>query len=242
MMSNRFYLGLDLGAAADYSALAILEAQGKEKGRAYHCGFLKRWPLKTSYPDIAADVAKLVARDELQKERQDYDSKPHHGYQSEMHAAWAETLPVLAVDNTGVGAPVVDLLKRSVERVQLDPIQITGGDSVTRDGWLTRVPKRDLVSAAQVALQSAHLKIAEELPEAQTLIRELLNFKVKISLDTAHDSYGAWREGEHDDLVLAVALALWIAENGITRGDVMLPSSYSRSRFANRSVSGVRTR
>ncbi len=24
-----------------------------------------------------------------------------------------------------------------------------------------------------------------------------------------HEQYGAWREGEHDDLVLAVAMALW---------------------------------
>jgi hypothetical protein len=233
MMSNRFYLGLDLGAAADYSALAILEAQGKEKGRAYHCGFLKRWPLKTSYPDIVSDVVKIIARDELQKERRAFDGGgPLHGYQREIEEARAVTMPVLAVDNTGVGAPVVDLFKQADLKAQLDPIQITGGDSVSRDGILTRVPKRDLVSAAQVALQSGLLKIAEELPDAQTLIRELLNFKVKISLATAHDSYGAWREGEHDDLVLAVALALWIAENGFTRGDCLLPGSYSMSMFS----------
>jgi len=27
-----------------------------------------------------------------------------------------------------------------------------------------------------------------------------------------HDSYGAWREGAHDDLLLSVALACWAAE------------------------------
>ncbi|MDD1753960.1 MAG: hypothetical protein LUQ38_12840 [Methanotrichaceae archaeon] len=41
---------------------------------------------------------------------------------------------------------------------------------------------------------------------------ELLNFKVKIDPQTAHDSYSAWRESEHDDLVLSVALACWYAE------------------------------
>jgi hypothetical protein len=41
-----------------------------------------------------------------------------------------------------------------------------------------------------------------------------LNFRVKIDPLTAHDSYGAWREGQHDDLVLAVALAVWFAEHG----------------------------
>jgi hypothetical protein len=28
-------------------------------------------------------------------------------------------------------------------------------------------------------------------------------------LRTAHDSYEHWREGDHDDLVLAAALACW---------------------------------
>jgi hypothetical protein len=41
----------------------------------------------------------------------------------------------------------------------------------------------------------------------------MLNFKVKIDPETAHESYSAWREAEHDDLVLAVALATWWAEN-----------------------------
>jgi hypothetical protein len=44
-------------------------------------------------------------------------------------------------------------------------------------------------------------------------LRELLNFRVKISL-SGHDTYEAWREQEHDDLVLAVGLAAWLAENG----------------------------
>lgn len=33
----------------------------------------------------------------------------------------------------------------------------------------------------------------------------------------AHVSYAAWREQEHDDLVLAVALACWWGERGHAR-------------------------
>ena len=51
------------------------------------------------------------------------------------------------------------------------------------------MPKRDLVSAVQVLLQSERLKIARALPEAQTLTSELLAFKVSVSLK-GHDSYG----------------------------------------------------
>ncbi len=50
--------------------------------------------------------------------------------------------------------------------------------------------------------------MAPELPEAETLMNELLNFEVKITA-AANDVYGAWREGTHDDLVLAVALTCW---------------------------------
>jgi hypothetical protein len=70
------------------------------------------------------------------------------------------------------------------------------------------VPKRNLVSTVQVYLQGKRLKIASRLDLADTLTRELQNFQVKIT-DAANDTYGAWREGSHDDLVLSASLALW---------------------------------
>jgi hypothetical protein len=82
-------------------------------------------------------------------------------------------------------------------------------------GW--RVPKRDLVAVLQVLLQTGRLKIASALPDADTLQRELLAFEVKIT-SAANDTYGAWREGAHDDLVLAVALACWRGEQNRNRG------------------------
>ena len=45
-----------------------------------------------------------------------------------------------------------------------------------------------------------------ELPEAGR------QFKVRIDPLTSHDSYGAWREGAHDDVTLACAVACWWAE------------------------------
>jgi hypothetical protein len=87
------------------------------------------------------------------------------------------------------------------------------------DGGL-RVPKRDLISATLVLLQNGQLKIAEGLALRETLVKELLNFRVKINIATAHDSYEAWREGDHDDLVLSVALACWAGERYLGRGRV----------------------
>ena len=52
------------------------------------------------------------------------------------------------------------------------------------------------------------------LPHAETLRAELINFRARIDPVTAHDSYGAdWRrEGGHDDILLALAVAVWYAE------------------------------
>ena len=59
-------------------------------------------------------------------------------------------------------------------------------------------------------MQSGRLKIAPQLREARTLTEEMSAFQVKIT-DAGNDTYGAWRENQHDDLVLAVALSCWAA-------------------------------
>lgn len=152
------------------------------KDEQYQVRHLQRFRIGTPYPTIVSDVGKMLAT--LQD-------------------------TYLVVDGTGVGRPVVDLFRVA----ELNPvaITITGGNDVIQvdGGW--HVPKRDLVGALAVAFQTSNLKIAGALPEAKTLVDELLNFKVKINLKTAHDSYEAWREGIHDDLVLSVAMALWYA-------------------------------
>jgi len=120
----------------------------------------------------------------------------------------------LAVDGTGVGLPVVDMLKAvPLHDTPLYPVLITSGDHENQERGVYHVPKRTLVANLQVFLQSERLKIAAGLPEAATLTRELLNFKIKITA-AANDVYGVWREGQHDDLVLAAALAIWLGEQG----------------------------
>jgi hypothetical protein len=119
---------------------------------------------------------------------------------------------ILLVDKTGVGASVLDSFTHA--GIGATAITLHGGSSVTRDPQRAgfRVPKRDLVTVTQVLLQNGRLKIAATLPEAETLKRELLNFRVKINPQTAHDSYEHWREGDHDDLVLAVSMACWFRQ------------------------------
>jgi hypothetical protein len=40
----------------------------------------------------------------------------------------------------------------------------------------------------------------------------LLNFEVRTT-QSSNETFGAWREGTHDDLVLAVAMAAWLGES-----------------------------
>ena len=74
-----------------------------------------------------------------------------------------------------------------------------------RNSW--SVPKRNLVSAAQVLLQQGRLKIAAGLPLAATLSQELADYQVRIS-QAGHDSYSA-PSGQHDDLLMALSLVCW---------------------------------
>jgi hypothetical protein len=68
------------------------------------------------------------------------------------------------------------------------------------------------VSVLQVLLGNRRLRVAEGLAEARTLQRELEAFKVKLTA-AGNEQFESWRDRDHDDLVLAVALAAWAAES-----------------------------
>jgi hypothetical protein len=65
-----------------------------------------------------------------------------------------------------------------------------------------------------VLIQQWRLRIAASLPEAKTLTDELVGFRYTIT-QASNLTYEAWREGAHDDLVLALSLAVWEAEKGL---------------------------
>jgi len=114
------------------------------------------------------------------------------------------------VDGTGVGRPVVDLLRSARPGGLLMPAIITNGDFETRDQGYYRVPKRDLIIGLQVLLQRGAMQIAAGLEHAADLVKEMADMQVKVT-PAGNEQYGAWREGTHDDLVFAVALACWSA-------------------------------
>jgi hypothetical protein len=221
----KWIVSVDLGQQADPTAIAVLEVvtrrdavdaqyldprgelaklvsnswfvkEGARNGRLIDrplrvdVRYLERLPLRMAYPDQIAHLGALLRRPPL-----------------------ATARPALVVDQTGVGRPVVDLLRRA----GLRPIgvTITSGDRAAVD-WTHgpdaewHVAKLLLVSTLQAALNEHTLRIAKTLPDARAFVEELMDFRATIGEATGYTSFGA-REGAHDDLVLAVALGLWWA-------------------------------
>jgi len=200
-----FIASLDLGQQSDFTALAVLKrslvldaagmpARDRLRLPVYRHAVvaLERYPLGTSYPAVVASVSAFLRRPELQP------------------------APRLVVDATGVGRAVVDMLLNALRGAfEVVPLTITAGDKVRRDAWAPGVrgywtPKRELVSAVQASLGTERLKVARGLREGDTLKRELLDFRIKATA-AANETFNA-QEGTHDDLVLAVAMGVWLGE------------------------------
>jgi hypothetical protein len=116
----------------------------------------------------------------------------------------------LVVDATGVGRPVVDQLLQVGVPAVMAPVTITAGRRAkeTNDGWC--VPKKLIIGNLRKLLQERRLRFSGALPEATTLLRELHQQRV-IVRSARHEAFGTLNK-EHDDLVLALALAAWWAE------------------------------
>lgn len=188
MSVTEYFCGLDLGQTTDPTAFAVLERTEEFHRFNYAVRHLERFQLGTSYVKIADRMGELFARPPLMGQ-------------------------TLAVDRTGVGRAEYDLLESRGLDADLLGITITAGVLPSRqaDGSY-HVPKADLVGALLVAFQSGRLRIARGLPLADVLTRELQNFRRKITL-AGNEKFEAWREGQHDDCVLALAIAIWASEN-----------------------------
>lgn len=218
----KFIAGMDIGQMADPTALAILEwtmvlLHGQLEPR-WDVRHLERVPLQTAYPTMA------------------------RGLRVRLEQLRARCLVVL--DCTGVGQAVVDdfrevwteydsLTRQRTPAPNKPPmiaLHITGGETARFERWDDAyVPKRDIVMGLVLALQQHRFRVAASLPEAATLFKEGQNFQWKVS-KAGNDLYGAWREGQHDDLLLAVAIAVWYGDRYAPR---TLPNQETQYAKAN---------
>jgi len=190
-----FYVGLDLGQRNDPSTIAVVEKTGVMRVR-----HLERIPLGTPYPGVVERVRQITSHRDLARNC------------------------ALAVDATGVGAPVVDMLRAARLGCDIAAVTITGGERQHQNGSMgVSVPKRDLMAVVQVLLERNELKLARGLRELGALLRELTDVRSTAGVG-GRVRLGADGCGEHDDLVIALALACWRAkrpQNGFRTGKLL---------------------
>ena len=97
---------------------------------------------------------------------------------------------------------MVEMLRAEKPGCELTPVVITGGHAGRREGGWEMVPKVDLLAAMQASLENGQLRILRGMRETERLMREMI----------------ALGGSEHDDLVIAVALAAWGARSGTMYG------------------------
>jgi hypothetical protein len=187
-MNMDYFLGLDLGQRVDHTAMAlvtpVMEADGgfdyvrwmQPRVERLRVVYLERLPLGTRYFEVARRVRELMGR-----------------------TAGAGRCEVVA-DATGVGLPVVEILRTAGIAATIVPVTITSGGEARRGPAAWHVPRRDLLAKLVVELEQGRLRLPAGSPLAGRLREEIAGVQA-----------GPGRGGGHDDLVFALALASWRA-------------------------------
>lgn len=197
---RRCWIGLDLADKRDYTAIAVIETDGTSpESPVYRCIHLDHWQ-GIGYAAGIEKVRKVV--DAL-------DEEVRRG-------------ALLVMDATGPGGPLVEDYRAANLGIGIVPVTFTFGIHETRDerdaAWW-HVPKGTIVATTQKVTETGRLKLASRIRLLPTAIAELKNFRYAQNAATGNMTFSAWREADHDDLVFALALPLWLAEKSTSRHD-----------------------
>ncbi len=198
----RYFVGLDLGQRADPAAMAVCERQlvtgdfdhvYRAQRKRYQLGVraLERFHLGTSYLKVADRVRDVVE------------------YLSQTGGVR------VALDATGVGRPVVDMLEERGMAARLLPVIVTGGHNESYNKGSYSVPKMDLIDALRLAIDRGGIEFAAGMPQTKLLLEEFAAMRDRRTQDGGRE-IGA-RGKDHDDLVFAVMLGCWAARKTFPR-------------------------
>ena len=182
-----YFIGLDLGQRRDFSAIAVIQRQERmavwspNPTCSLFVRHLERMELGLSYTKVAQRVCEIMQNPTMQGQSR------------------------LVVDATGVGAPVIDLLRGAGIGARTTAVTITGGEHAHGSDERWSVPKKDLLMGLEILLEAGQLIISSQLKDADKLLKELAAM--------CPGTGKAQADGpEHDDLALALALACWRAK------------------------------
>lgn len=197
-------IGVDIGQKRDPTAVCVAVPENRTVERRSEMHFLirhlERLPLGTPYPAVVARIGEIAT-----KVRQR-----------------TGTSPVLYVDATGVGKPIVDMLRDGAPAVRaVIAVYFTHGDrrGVKKSFNLPEVTlgKAYLVSRLQALFQTGRLHLPRGR-EPEALRAELIDYEIRVD-ENAHARFGAFKVGTHDDLVTALGLAVQVERPEDFRGN-----------------------
>ncbi len=201
-LARQYYIGLDLGQRRDHSAIVVLRehllvrpvidrvtfAPVTERD----CGVvhIDRIALRTEYERVIGRVYEMLVSPQLREEK-----------------------VVLAVDATGVGSDVfarmlqMTAAARARRGTWVDAVGVvfTGGGKESWEGRRVTVPKNELMEGLRLVVERKEIGFPQGKKMTEELVRELSQMRREMKESTVK-----WRTmGEHDDLVMALALAVW---------------------------------
>ncbi len=190
MESGHHIISVSLGGPGKPSGLAVIEPRSEywhpkgdesELDCENHFGvlWLERLAAGRPYPAIVARVREMAAARRLTRGCS------------------------LLIDITATGQSPLRLFED--QGLYPEPVEVTNATDAAYHNGIQQLPRRDMISAAQVALQSDRLKVSSELELAATLVTDLQAYDPTLAGPAA-------RSGQNDDLVIAVAVAVWWGE------------------------------
>jgi hypothetical protein len=195
----RYVMGVDLGTLRDYTAIVVVEKSVDSLDAVFHAvRFAYRLPQQLPYPTIVNTIGEAFVR---------LPPMPQ--------------APLLVVDSTGLGRPVTDMFFAA--GLDCVPVTLTAAADWSYDDMGgVRLPKSVMVSTLNVALQEQRVGIAAGIPIVATLRQELGGYRARLRSSGRETFENAASAAAHDDLVIALAIAVFGAENlgqryGMTR-------------------------
>ena len=222
-------LGLDPGQRRDPSGIAVVEVSSRPSGRTrtgrsptsattweepirestFTVRAVHRLPLGTPYETVARLTASIVRTIRLADAETPADEATFGNLER------PRRLVEVRVDVTGLGRPVFEMVERELLGSGARAIACTlvsGQGFERKGGW--SVSKAYLTTRLQALLETGRLRVAAGT-DAEALLEELRTFEVRRS-EAGRFLSGAFRSGAHDDLAIAVGLAI-VADPAVAR-------------------------
>jgi hypothetical protein len=105
-----------------------------------------------------------------------------------------------------------------VRGVRLEAIVITAGNAITRESASIHVGKARLIGKFLGAFDAGKVHINPNMPIWPQLEREMLSYRAEMSAQ-GRAKFEA-EEGEHDDMLFALAQAVWYCEEMLRGGHI----------------------